>query len=57
VPALAAIADAIVDGCLNPRKSGADGLTQSSFPAVVFGVGHANIPITPGMGAALGRLV
>jgi hypothetical protein len=35
----------------------ADGTTPASLPAVVFGGRHADIPLTPGMGAALGRLV
>jgi hypothetical protein len=32
-------------------------MTQASSPVVVFGGRHADIPLTPGMGAALGRLI
>jgi len=35
----------------------ADGMTQASSTVVVFGGRHADIPLTPGMGAALGRLI
>jgi hypothetical protein len=35
----------------------ADGATPATSPVVVFGGQHADIPLTAGMGAALGRLV
>jgi hypothetical protein len=35
----------------------ADGTTPASSPMVVFGGRHADVPLTAGMGAALGRLV
>jgi hypothetical protein len=35
----------------------ADGTSPASSAVVVFGGRHADIPLTPGMGAALGRLV
>jgi hypothetical protein len=35
----------------------ADGTTPAASPAVVFGGRHADVPLTAGMGAALGRLV
>ena len=38
-------------------RLGADGLTPAPGPIVVFGGRHADIPLGPGQGAALGRLV
>ena len=38
-------------------RHAADGIAPSSSPVVVFGGRHADVPLTPGMGAALGRLV
>ncbi len=35
----------------------ADGVTPANNPVVVFGGRHAHVPLTHGMGAALGRLV
>ena len=35
----------------------ADGTTPASYPVVVFGGRHADVPLTSTMGAALGRLV
>ena len=35
----------------------ADGSTPAPYPVVVFGGRHADVPLTPGMGAALGRLL
>ncbi len=35
----------------------ADGITPARFPVVVFGGQHADVPLTVGMGTALGRLV
>ncbi len=35
----------------------ADGMTPAASPVVVFGGAHADVPLTSGMGAALGRLV
>ena len=35
----------------------ADGSAPGPYPVVVFGGRHADVPLTPGMGAALGRLL
>ena len=38
-------------------RAGTDGGSPSPYPVVVFGGAHADVPLDPGMGAALGRLV
>ena len=38
-------------------RAGTDGGSPSPYPVVVFGGAHADVPLDPGMGAVLGRLV
>ena len=38
-------------------RAGTDGGSPSPYPVVVFGGAHADVPLDPGMGVALGRLV
>ena len=49
----------IVDplGVWRGLRFAADGTTPARIPVVVFGGRHADVQLTPGMGAALGRLV
>ena len=38
-------------------RAAADGSAPAPYPVVVFGGRHADVPLAPGMGAALGRLL